>query len=304
MTPQIICEPQKIGISTTQDNSKSLCLLGEGNSSVVIVRVTRKWEDLDFMSTDDITSIDYVIGDELYVVIPKNLIWKFDKKIQEGCLYSIDKLHLATTKSKYHPAYNEKKRIFFVGIPHFLKTISNVHNGQRLGGQPSRMQKITVENVRGSTLKITLWGSVANQVGNEPIDCDFVPCHVLVAVYSTFVKNYQASSFIFLTYDLNEYFREITLSSTNATKVYCNIDLPEIKVLPNISFSEHENRKNISQLLISANVIFCTATATYVLMDRGWHYLACPRCNKKVLGEDDELWCTKYKGKVEMPIAR
>lgn len=60
---------------------------------------------------------------------------------------------------------------------------------------------------------IALWGSAVNQVGNDPIDCDSIPCPVLVAVCSTFVKNYQG---------------KITLSSTNAAKVYNNVDIPEI----------------------------------------------------------------------------
>ncbi|KAI3905233.1 hypothetical protein MKX01_017479 [Papaver californicum] len=109
MAPQITCEPHEIGTSATQDSSKSLHSLGEGNFSAVTVRVTRKWEELDFMSTNDITIIYCVIvdeqGNELYVVIPKNLIWNFDKKIREGYLYLIDKLHSTKVKPKYRPAY-------------------------------------------------------------------------------------------------------------------------------------------------------------------------------------------------------
>ncbi|KAI3861767.1 hypothetical protein MKX03_019560, partial [Papaver bracteatum] len=85
----------------------------------------------------------------------------------------------------------------------FLKTITNIQVLHRAGGKTSRMREITIENVRGSTMKIALWGSAANQVGNDPIDCESTPCPVLVAVCSTFVKNYQG---------------KITLSSTNATK--------------------------------------------------------------------------------------
>ncbi|KAI3987835.1 hypothetical protein MKX01_020949 [Papaver californicum] len=75
------------------------------------------------------------------------------------------------------------------------------------------MHELTIENLRGSTTKIALWGSAANQVGNDPIDCDSIPFPVLVAVCSTFLKNYQG---------------KITLSSTNATVLYTDIDIPEI----------------------------------------------------------------------------
>ncbi|KAI3919920.1 hypothetical protein MKW98_001176, partial [Papaver atlanticum] len=51
------------------------------------------------------------------------------------------------------------------------------------------------------------------------------------------------------------------------------------------------------------NVIMCSATAINVLTESGWHYLACQRCSKKVLGEDGDLWCTKCETKIEMRTA-
>lgn len=33
-------------------------------------------------------------GDELHAIIPKNIIWKFDKQIREGGLYTIEKITL------------------------------------------------------------------------------------------------------------------------------------------------------------------------------------------------------------------
>ncbi|KAI3990008.1 hypothetical protein MKX01_003711 [Papaver californicum] len=89
-------------------------------------------------------------------------------------------------------------------------------------------------------MKIVLWGSAANQVGNDPIDCDSIPCP------------------------------KITISSTNATKVYNNVDIPEIikmrarcpyarpprhitlpikKGKTPIHIFDPDNRKTISQLL-------------------------------------------------------
>ncbi|KAI3925816.1 hypothetical protein MKX01_003375 [Papaver californicum] len=99
MASQLNCTFQKVASSATQDN-------------FVTVRVTRKWEELNFMSTNNVTSVDIVIvdeeGAELHAVIPNNLIWKFDKLIREGCLYCIEKLHLADAKPKFRPA-NKKK---------------------------------------------------------------------------------------------------------------------------------------------------------------------------------------------------
>ncbi|KAI3877485.1 hypothetical protein MKW92_007598, partial [Papaver armeniacum] len=52
------------------------------------------------------------------------------------------------------------------------------------------------------------------------------------------------------------------------------------------------------------NAIMCNATATNVLIESGWHYLACHRCSKKVIGDDSDLWCTKCEAKVDMLICK
>ncbi|KAI3902984.1 hypothetical protein MKW92_009103 [Papaver armeniacum] len=102
MASQINAKPQRSTIFRLPDKLKSLRSLDEGKTNVVTVRVTRKWEELNFMSTNDVTSVDMVIvdeeGDELHAIIPKNLIWKFDKQIREGGLYTIEKLHLTTAE--------------------------------------------------------------------------------------------------------------------------------------------------------------------------------------------------------------
>ncbi|KAI3854876.1 hypothetical protein MKW92_004097 [Papaver armeniacum] len=342
MTSQVTCKLQKVGSSTTHDTLKRLRSLDEG-----------KTKELDFMSTNDVTSVDMVIideqGEELHVFIPKNLIWKFEKQIWEGCLYSMQKSHLTTSKPKFRPGHNEKRGLFVMmyftwpkfsstsvihpfwvywplqpfdaDVVGFLKQSPTSRLLQRSGGQSSRM---------GTTMKISLWGSAANQVGNDPIDCDSIPRPVLVFVCSTFVKNYQESNS-----------GRITLPSTNATKVDMDVDIPKLlkceKARPSrhitvlikkgkvLYISIHDNEENnisgalakwdptryciptFSMFIIymqAANVLICSATATHVLIENGCHYLACLRCSKKVMGDDGDLWCTKCESKVEMPIAR
>ncbi|KAI3899142.1 hypothetical protein MKW92_051486 [Papaver armeniacum] len=232
MASQVTSKLQKVGSSATHDTLKILRSPDEGKTSIITVCVTRIWEELDFMSTNDVTSVvDMAIvdeqGEELHAVVPKNLIWKFDKQIREG------------SKPKFRPAHNEKRGFFrcttsvtaldailwplfpinsvSLNVVGFLKTATNIQLLQRFGGQSSRMREITIENLKGTTMKIALWGSAANQVGNDPIDCESIPLPVLVVVCSTFVKYYQESSSV-----------RITLSSKNATKVYADADIPEV----------------------------------------------------------------------------
>ncbi|XP_026457272.1 uncharacterized protein LOC113357989 isoform X1 [Papaver somniferum] len=267
----------------------------------------------------------------------------------------MQKLHLTTAKLKFRLAHNEKRAFlwsttsitaldaYFVSIiPQkfcftefediestlqnihltdvvgFLKTVTNIQVLQRSGGQSSRMREITIENLRGTTMKIARWGSAANQVGNDPIDCDSIPHPVLVVVCSTFVKNYQGES---------PYLRpmppESTRMQTYPKSLKCEKGAP---MLDHPALSQYRLRKE-NYLYISIlttgkqyrsfslpngillarplmSVLICNATATHVLIENGWHYLACHRCSKKVMGDDGDLWCTKCEAKVEIHIAR
>ncbi|RZC49903.1 hypothetical protein C5167_018331 [Papaver somniferum] len=51
-------------------------------------------------------------GEELHVISPKNLLWKFDKLIREGRLYLTDKLSFTTTKPEFRPSNNERGGFF------------------------------------------------------------------------------------------------------------------------------------------------------------------------------------------------
>ncbi|KAI3841998.1 hypothetical protein MKX03_023033, partial [Papaver bracteatum] len=128
----------------------------------------------------------------------------------------------------------------------FLKIVTNIQVLQRSGGQSRRM--------RGTTMKISLWCSAANQVGNDPIDCDSIPRHVLVAVCSTFVKNYQG-----IPRDLmpiqgeSPYLRPMPPKSTRIQTYPKSLKCEKIaakKRKLSIHFNP-DNRKTISQLLIA-----------------------------------------------------
>ncbi|KAI3974262.1 hypothetical protein MKX01_030931 [Papaver californicum] len=316
MALQLNCTPPKVGPSATQDMFKSLRYLQEGRSSSVTVRVSRKWEELEFLSTNDVTSVDMVIvdeeGAELYAVIPRHHIWKFDNLVREGCLFSNDNLHLADAKPRFRPSHSDR-RGFFHGnttiseldvcsvaiVPNkscfsefealaqnlpnlnltadtlkifdieyvygYLKTISNLQSVNRSGVASCRLCEITLENIRGSTVQISLRGPAVSQLSRCPFDRP--PRHITV---------------------------------------------PLEKVKGPAHVIDPANRKTISQLSSTkwdsicraSNVIICNATPLNVNFEAGWHYIACPRCSKRILDDDGDLWCTGCESKVPMPIAR
>ncbi|KAI3905640.1 hypothetical protein MKX01_036549 [Papaver californicum] len=103
MASQLNCTSLEVGISATKDMFKSLGSLQEGESRCVIVRVSRKPEELDFMSTTDVTSVD-VFESELHAVIPKNLIWKYDKLVREGFCVLYQHIALGRSQTKIQPS--------------------------------------------------------------------------------------------------------------------------------------------------------------------------------------------------------
>ncbi|KAI3898738.1 hypothetical protein MKW98_000851 [Papaver atlanticum] len=160
------------------------------------------------------------------------------------------------------------------------------------------MREITIENVsQGLNNEDCAMESSANQVGNDPIDYDSTLCPVLVAVCSTFAylkssKCAQGKTVIHIFDPDNR--KTISQLLTAKWDPYCQL----------ILFHPSNNPYMLSLCMQATNVIMCNATATNVMIESGWHYLACPRCSKKVLGDNGDLWCTKCEAKVDMPIAR
>ncbi|RZC77032.1 hypothetical protein C5167_001167 [Papaver somniferum] len=138
---------------------------------------------------------------------------------------------------------------------------------------------------------------------------------VVVVVSSTYVRKYQG---------------KYSLSSTNATKVFFNLAIPEVLDMreritpareithpdrnkqPVVDLTMPDNTKTISELLESKwessqqalNRIIVKASATRALTAKGWYYLGCNKCTAKVVGEEGDYGCTGCENKVEEPTPR
>ncbi|KAI3905091.1 hypothetical protein MKX01_017337 [Papaver californicum] len=300
MASQLNCTPPKVGLSPTQDTFKRLRYLQEGRSNSISVRMSRKWEELDFLSTNDITSVDMVFVDEsLHAVIPKHLIWKFDELVREGCLYSIQNLHLADAKPRFRATHNNWQ-VFFVGTlrsPHrinvygYLKTIINLQFVLLSGGASCRQYQVKTIYRLGSTIQIALWGSAVNQVGNDPIDCDSISGRVLVGIRSPFHQQMLQDPPCHITVPMEK------------VKVPAHvIDSDNRKTIFQLTSAKWDPICSVSNILQVVDIIICNATPLDVLFETGWHYPSCLRCSKSIIGDDGDIWCTKCESKVLMPM--
>ncbi|XP_026421870.1 uncharacterized protein LOC113317969 [Papaver somniferum] len=88
----------------------------ENEPSELKFRVARKWEEIDFMATNEVTTLDLLMidenGDTMHDIVPKKLIWKFRPLLHEGGLYTLAKFNTTTEKSRFLPSKNDH-RLFF-----------------------------------------------------------------------------------------------------------------------------------------------------------------------------------------------
>ncbi|MCL7051854.1 hypothetical protein MKW94_002525, partial [Papaver nudicaule] len=115
------------------------------------------------------------------------------------------------------------------------------------------------------------------------------------------------------------------LSSTNATKIYFDLDMPEVVYIKERSShktppreitlparggyfaadpSITEARKTIADLLESGNQDTMYSKAIGVAAEKGWYYLGCQNCTTKLVGGTGDLWCPSCKAQVNDPVPR
>ncbi|KAI3950066.1 hypothetical protein MKW98_008511 [Papaver atlanticum] len=261
-------------------------------------------------------------GDQLHGVVPKKIIWKFEPLLHEGVAYSLSKLNLAAEKKKLRPARNDKRAFFewntevqaldstAVKIPRHkfsftafeelescaantyltdvvgvLTSLTTLQEIKRANGQRSIMRDINLQNLSGVNVKITLWGDATSELSRNLDQHGIEPAPVMVVVIGCYVKKYLG---------------KLSLSSTNSTKVYFNMELPEVV----------DMRQR--QLLVAKwdagcneqNKILCRVTANRLLTDGDWYYPGCSNCTTKLVGEEGDWWCTKCEAKIDEPIPR
>ncbi|KAI3943815.1 hypothetical protein MKW98_004320, partial [Papaver atlanticum] len=151
----------------------------------MLLLITQKWNELDFMGTNEVTSLDvFMLDDNSQFLITNSLFSQFEDL----------ESHSANT--------------YLTDVLGVLISFTNLQYMKRPNGQHCMMRDLTLQNLRYlyiPTLLICLNRNLeTNGIKDTP---------VVVVVSSTYVRRYQG---------------KYSLSSTNTTKVFFNLAIPEV----------------------------------------------------------------------------
>ncbi|KAI3959574.1 hypothetical protein MKW92_036829 [Papaver armeniacum] len=189
------------------------------------VRIVRLWHESDFMRTND--------GDLIHAIVQKKFIWKFEPLLEEGMLLCLNNL----TFNDYHVYFNWNTDIttlettsasiprhkfnftefenlaaaaantYLTGV---LTSHTNLQQLKRNSGNTCFMHELTLENIR---IKVTLWGDSTSSLPELQAHKLNPDPQVVAVVAGVYVK---------------EYLGKASFSSTNSTKIYFDLDSPEV----------------------------------------------------------------------------
>ncbi|KAI3973429.1 hypothetical protein MKW92_037570 [Papaver armeniacum] len=192
-----------------------------------------------------------------------------------------------------------------------LTSHTNLQQLKRGSGNTCFMREMTLENISGMKLKVTLWGDSSSELTRN-LEANGVNAQPIVAVVAgAYVKQYLGKA---------------SLSSTNATKIYFDVDIPEsshrtppreitlpsrVKYYP-ANQSIADSRKSIAELFKTKwesgynalNKKICHAKALGISTDKGWYYLGCHNCTTKLVGHVGDHWCPSCKVQIDEPVPR
>ncbi|KAI3990751.1 hypothetical protein MKX01_023051 [Papaver californicum] len=174
-----------------------------------------------------------------------------------------------------------------------------------------------LENLRQEA-KVTLLGDSISELTTN-LDAHGTDPHPVVAVVAgAYVKQYLGKP---------------SLSSTNATKIYFDPNIPEALLISQGSShrappreislparvgyqpavqSATGARKTISELVETKwgagynllNRKICRAKAVGISLDKGWFYLGCHNCSTKLVGNQGDHWCPACRVQIAEPVPR
>ncbi|KAF3950252.1 hypothetical protein CMV_023964 [Castanea mollissima] len=297
-------------ISRDKDNSK------------LKVRVLRMWDAINIANNHDLISLNMILADE------------------RGTIYTITNFLVEENKRNYRPVHNQLKILFnsttsvskFNGFDHsipqsqfefanygtiasrcydttYLTAIEEI----KTRGRPTKMRNIQLLLEENKSIRTTLWGNTTQQIDDDFYKTNKGP--FIVIVTSTIVKTFRG---------------DYQLSSTFATKLYVNLDIPEVaeirnkyttmditvkdilpKELPKAQDGELalHNKKTVAKIKdLEWNsktkdlLVTCNAKIININNKYGWYYVACLIRKTKVKQVKGVLCCERCKNQPKFAV--
>ncbi|KAG2582025.1 hypothetical protein PVAP13_6KG051005 [Panicum virgatum] len=307
-----------------------------GQSWNIKVRVIRIWESINF-ATDELMSLDMILmdehGDTIRATIWKNLIDSYKPKIIEGSIYALSNFKVQED-ARYHPVKNLFKVVFVyntnvqaldadlfasrdtllerknidkqcsdvIGLLTKIKKLeSRIIMKNTANPRKRDIREIELLISKDDTVRITLWGHLAHSL-NE----DVVGKHTVVIVTSTMVEGLQGT---------------LSLKSTNGTRLYIDLDIPETwKLIDSVPYEEtvpklmevdkstkgtiqeqmFYNRRTLQDITqmrhdnpTDQDFVFTSKATIERLENSSWWYMSCNGCNKMCTKVDGKYHCRK-----------
>ncbi|KAL4606014.1 hypothetical protein ACB092_09G071600 [Castanea dentata] len=205
----------------------------------------------------DLISLDMILVDKegtlIHASIRKNLAQSFRPQLNEGSIYTITNFLVEENKGNYRPVHNQLKILFnsttsvskfnrfdhsipqsqfefadygtiasrcydtiyltdVIGILDYIGVIEEI----KTRGRPTKMRNIQLLLEENKSIRTTLWGNTTQQIDDDFYKTNKGP--FIVIVTSTIVKTFRG---------------DYQLLSTFATKLYVNLDIPEVAEIRN-----------------------------------------------------------------------
>ncbi|KAJ1273707.1 hypothetical protein BS78_05G005400 [Paspalum vaginatum] len=302
-----------------------------GQAWNIKVKIIRMWESINF-STDELMSLDMILMDEqgetIRATIWKNLIDNYKPKINEGSIYALSNFKVQED-TRYRPVKNTLKIVFvyntnvkeFASLDTLMERKSLDKQCSDVIGLLTKIKQVETRTIfkntanprqkdireiellisKDQTVRITLWGDLAHSL-NE----DVIGKHIVVIVTSTMVEGLQGM---------------ISLKTTNGTRIYTDLDIPETwKFIDSVPYEENVpklmevdkstqgtledqmfyNRRTLHDITqmrhdnpTEQDFVFTSRATIDRLANTTWWYMACNVCNKMCTKIVSKYHCSK-----------
>ncbi|CAL1370137.1 unnamed protein product [Linum trigynum] len=269
---------------------------------IIQTRVSRKWIATN-CNTGKLLHMDLVLidseGSDIWAMIPPFPIPKFETTLKEQEVYEIRHFKVALTKNTFRPVPNRLMLEFdSATLVQHLKVVQAYCPTNVVGqlvqhsavtskiSATKRWKDITLKLIEGEMVRVTLWGSIGNQVDDIVSHSEDRP--VILTVTSVFVDEYKGATVLKANLDIPEV-QKFNLGDgrLNAPVLLAEEPAPEIQ---EISIAQLNEFKTMEEKIDQVFAI----EGQVIQVRSNWFYMGCVGCPRKVEDDLDEYFCGHY----------